>query len=320
MRDPDFYKVLGLTKRATAADIRKAYKKKALETHPDKNPGRNTEDAFKAVGEAYATLSDEARRKDYDAALAGGGASSRGSSRGGAEGFAPRPAPGFDPSFGERLRRLRLRRRLLRRGAGRAPRDGAPRRRRLHRRRRAGPVRPLLWERVALARRAAAGPARKVTQISTIKRANGSMESMTRTTVSGGESFDYFNRGHVLHGGRGHVVDVDVHEGALPYGDNAPLPYGGDANRAAAARDRNAVREIMQRRAPRARRRRALGGRADDDGDLAQLRGGWRAANDDEDLARSFARRARPVRLDLDEADEAFARRLAGGESDALWR
>ncbi|EGB09153.1 hypothetical protein AURANDRAFT_24980, partial [Aureococcus anophagefferens] len=66
MRDPDFYKVLGLTKRATAADIRKAYKKKALETHPDKNPGRNTEDAFKAVGEAYATLSDEARRKDYD--------------------------------------------------------------------------------------------------------------------------------------------------------------------------------------------------------------------------------------------------------------
>ena len=101
MRDPDFYKVLGLTKRATAADIRKAYKKKALETHPDKNPGRNTEDAFKAVGEAYATLSDEARRKDYDAALAGGGASSRGSSRGGAEGFATRPAPGFDPSFGE---------------------------------------------------------------------------------------------------------------------------------------------------------------------------------------------------------------------------
>ena len=89
-------------------------------------------------------------------------------------------------------------------------------------------------------------------------------------------------------------------------------------------------------------------GRADDDEDLAQLRGGWRAANDDEDLARSFARQelgpssgrrelrssgrapalapaprrssGRSERLDLDEADEAFARRLAGGESDALWR
>ena len=170
---------------------------------------------------------------------------------------------------------------------------------------------------------------------------------MTRTTVSGGESFDYFNRGHVLHGGQGHVVDVDVHEGALPYGANAPLPYGGDANRAAAARDRNAVREIMQRRAAAERGGGgpALGGRADDDEDLAQLRGGWRAANDDEDLARSFARQelgpssgrsqgsgrapalapaprssGRSERLDLDEADEAFARRLAGGESDALWR
>ncbi|KAH8071118.1 hypothetical protein JL721_4549 [Aureococcus anophagefferens] len=277
MRDPDFYKVLGLTKRATAADIRKAYKKKALETHPDKNPGRNTEDAFKAVGEAYATLSDEARRKDYDAALAGGGASSRGSSRGGAEGFArAAPGPTFDRFFGSE-----------------SPWRGAP-----------PPARP---------------GARKVTQISTIKRANGSMESMTRTTVSGGESFDYFNRGHVLHGGRGHVVDVDVHEGALPYGANAPLPYGGDANRAAAARDRDAVREIMQRRAAAGGGGGlALSGRADDDEDLAQLRGGWRAANDDEDLARSFARQS--SRLDLDEADEAFARRLAGGESDALWR
>lgn len=354
MRDPDFYKVLGLTKRATAADIRKAYKKKALETHPDKNPGRNTEDAFKAVGEAYATLSDEARRKDYDAALAGGGASSRGSSRGGAEGFATRPAPGFDPSFGESgfgggfgfgddfFDEARAARHATApRGGGGftvddaraqfdrffgndSPWRGAP-----------PPARP---------------GARKVTQISTIKRANGSMESMTRTTVSGGESFDYFNRGHVLHGGRGHVVDVDVHEGALPYGNNAPLPYGGDANRAAAARDRNAVREIMQRRAAAERGGGgpALGGRADDDEDLAQLRGGWRAAGDDEDLARSFARQelgpssgrrelrssgrapalapaprrssGRSERLDLDEADEAFARRLAGGESDALWR
>ena len=63
MRDPDFYKVLGVRHTASAADIRKAYKKKALETHPDKNPGRNSDEAFKAVGEAYATLSDEARRR-----------------------------------------------------------------------------------------------------------------------------------------------------------------------------------------------------------------------------------------------------------------
>ncbi|KAH8048926.1 hypothetical protein JL722_12161 [Aureococcus anophagefferens] len=296
MRDPDFYKVLGLTKRATAADIRKAYKKKALETHPDKNPGRNTEDAFKAVGEAYATLSDEARRKDYDAALAGGGASSRGGFGGGF---------GFGDDFFDEARAARhataprggggftvddARAQFDRFFGNESPWRGAP-----------PPARP---------------GARKVTQISTIKRANGSMESMTRTTVSGGESFDYFNRGHVLHGGRGHVVDVDVHEGALPYGANAPLPYGGDANRAAAARDRDAVREIMQRR-PRAAAAalRAPGARSivrPPGAPKLRSRAGARAG-----AARSSGR---SERLDLDEADEAFARRLAGGESDALWR
>ena len=108
MRDPDFYKVLGVRHTASAADIRKAYKKKALETHPDKNPGRNSDEAFKAVGEAYATLSDEARRRDYDAALAGGGTSRGATARGGeppdpyagVDPFATRYGAGFEPSFG----------------------------------------------------------------------------------------------------------------------------------------------------------------------------------------------------------------------------
>ncbi len=59
----DFYKVLGVDKKATKADIKKAYRKKAQEHHPDKG-GKEAD--FKKVNEAYETLSDDSKRAHYD--------------------------------------------------------------------------------------------------------------------------------------------------------------------------------------------------------------------------------------------------------------
>lgn len=60
----DFYEVLGVSKTATDAEIKKAYRKKAMETHPDR-PGGN-KDTFAKVGEAYECLSDASKRQMYD--------------------------------------------------------------------------------------------------------------------------------------------------------------------------------------------------------------------------------------------------------------
>ena len=62
--EKDFYAALGVAKDASAADIKKAYRKLARDLHPDTNPGG--EDRFKAVSEAYDVLSDESRRREYD--------------------------------------------------------------------------------------------------------------------------------------------------------------------------------------------------------------------------------------------------------------
>lgn len=63
----DYYEVLEITKTATVEEIKKAYKKKAIQYHPDKNPGDPTaEDKFKEAAEAYEVLSDDQKRAKYD--------------------------------------------------------------------------------------------------------------------------------------------------------------------------------------------------------------------------------------------------------------
>lgn len=63
----DYYKVLGVDKKAGAEDIKKAYRKLALKYHPDRNPDdKKAEERFKKISEAYAVLSDPEKRKQYD--------------------------------------------------------------------------------------------------------------------------------------------------------------------------------------------------------------------------------------------------------------
>ena len=63
----DYYEVLGVEKGATAEEIKKAYRKKAIQYHPDKNPGdKEAEEKFKEAAEAYDVLSDPQKKARYD--------------------------------------------------------------------------------------------------------------------------------------------------------------------------------------------------------------------------------------------------------------
>jgi len=78
MSKRDYYEVLGISKDASATEIKKAYRKAAVEHHPDKNPDDpQAEERFKEVGEAYEILSNEEKRAAYDrfghGAFSGGG-------------------------------------------------------------------------------------------------------------------------------------------------------------------------------------------------------------------------------------------------------
>ena len=91
----DYYQTLGVPKNASQDDFKKAFRKLARECHPDKNPGdKRAEEKFKGISEAYETLSDAEKRKQYDEM------SRLGAFGPGAGGFRPGAGyQGFDPSM-----------------------------------------------------------------------------------------------------------------------------------------------------------------------------------------------------------------------------
>lgn len=66
MHGKDYYKILGVEKNADVSEIKKAYRKLALQYHPDRGGGKTEEDRFKEINEAYQILSDPEKRQRYD--------------------------------------------------------------------------------------------------------------------------------------------------------------------------------------------------------------------------------------------------------------
>lgn len=89
--EKDFYKILGVEKDISAADLKKRYRKLARDNHPDTHPGDTAkEERFKQISEAYSVLSDEKQRAEYDQIRAMGAGGAR---------FSP-GAGGFEDIFG----------------------------------------------------------------------------------------------------------------------------------------------------------------------------------------------------------------------------
>jgi molecular chaperone DnaJ len=84
-RQSDYYKVLGVDRKASQEDIKKAYRKLARQYHPDTNAEAGAEERFKQISEAYDVLGDPEKRKSYDrgGSLFGGGFGGAGGSAGG---------------------------------------------------------------------------------------------------------------------------------------------------------------------------------------------------------------------------------------------
>ena len=117
MAKQDFYATLGVAREASAEDIKKAYRKRAMECHPDRHAGdKHAEARFKELNEAYDVLKDDQKRAAYDrfghAAFEGGGGGRPAGFEFGGGGLGDI----FDQMFGEFMGR---------RGGGRGPRAGA---------------------------------------------------------------------------------------------------------------------------------------------------------------------------------------------------
>ncbi len=99
MAKKDFYSVLGVSRSVTPEELKKAFRKLAIQYHPDKNPGdKKAEEKFKELSEAYEVLSDPKKREMYDQFGHSGGAQGFGSGGSGFEGFRTGGASGgFDP-------------------------------------------------------------------------------------------------------------------------------------------------------------------------------------------------------------------------------
>ena len=87
MANRDYYDVLEVPRNGTEEDIRKAFRKKAMEYHPDRNRNADAEEKFKEINEAYQVLSDQTKRAQYDRF---------GQAGVGANGGFDRPFEGFD--------------------------------------------------------------------------------------------------------------------------------------------------------------------------------------------------------------------------------
>jgi len=99
--EKDFYKILGVSKDVTDADLKKVYRKLAREFHPDSNQGNASAEArFKEISEAYSVLSDKEQRAEYDQmrAMGPGGFGGGRGFPGGGQGF-PGGGAGFEDVF-----------------------------------------------------------------------------------------------------------------------------------------------------------------------------------------------------------------------------